>query len=529
MCLVIAESTTKYVTLSYCWGKTKFFNHTTGLSGKLKRPGFLSTVIDELGQTIQDAMLLVRSLDMRYLWADSICIVQDDADDWAQIASVMDQIYGYSTLTICAGSAGDVSEGLPRAHLGSRRLIQYIERVAGLELMVVRSPENYIRVSPWNTRAWAFQERLLSRRCLIFVGNRVFFQCRRATWSEELDCEGHHPSWTLDIVGSPLKLWNEQPLRQYSDCVQMYSGRKLTFVTDKIIAFTGLGDILASKLHGPLLYCLPTAYFDWSLLWEPTMVTERIKSSSSTESPSWSWCGWVGGVEWRFSTTSGILNNMHEWLAAHTWIIWYKCSDYGKPTLVWQASEVSTTMPARWNGYATPGTDSLDSYGRLKKLKAAVQSPQLETVPKISTKPHCLQFWTYSAFFNLVERNMPDANFKSVLGSGLHRYDIEDSKGDWCGTIILDNTWAKGCGKAHESSWEIASPFTNLPTARFIAISEAKDFELEEFDSWTYYIPQEREQAEWYLYYALMIQWNDEGTVAERVGLAKIFKDAFHS
>ncbi|KAF7888626.1 uncharacterized protein EAF02_003167 [Botrytis sinoallii] len=170
-------------------------------------------------------------------------------------------------------------------------------------------------------------------------------------------------------------------------------------------------------------------------------------------------------------------------------------------------------MPNRWNGYTIPDTGGCDSYGRLRKLKAAGQSPQLETVPKISAETHCLQFWTYSAFFNLVERNMSVANFKSVLGSGLHRYDIEDSKGDWCGTIILDNTWAEGCGKVHE----------------FIAISEAKDLGLEEFDSWTYYIPQEREEAEWYLYYALMIQWNDERTVAKRVGLAKIFKEAFHS
>ncbi|KAF7938472.1 uncharacterized protein EAE98_000810 [Botrytis deweyae] len=514
MCLVTAESTTKYVTLSYCWGKTKFFKNTRRLYAKLRRPGFLNVVFDELGQTIQDAILLVRSLNMGYLWVDSICIVQDEIGDWTRIAPVMDRIYGYSTLTICAGSGGGVSEGLPRAHLGSRRLIQYVERVAGLELMVVRSPENYIRASPWNSRAWTFQERLLSRRCLIFVGNRVFFQCRRATWSEELDSEGHCPSWTLDIVGSPLKLWNDQPLRRYSDCVQIYSGRRLTFVTDKMIAFTGLGDILASKLQGPLLYCLPTAYFDWSLLWEPIMAMERIERPSTIKYPSWSWCGWVGGVEWRLSTTSGILNNMHEWLVAHTWIIWYKGSKNGTHTLVWQASEVSTTMPTRWNGYTTPDTDGcFDSYGRLRKLEAAGQSPRLETVPKISAAIHCLQFWTYSAFFNLVERNMSDANFKSVLGSGLHRYDIEDSKGDWCGTIILDNTWAEGCRKAHE----------------FIAISEVKDLQLEEFDSWTYYIPQEREQAEWYLYYALMTQWNDERTVAKRVGLAKIFKEAFHS
>ena len=35
--------------------------------------------------------------------------------------------------------------------------------------------------------------------------------------------------------------------------------------------------------------------------------------------------------------------------------------------------------------------------------------------------------------------------------------------------------------------------------------------------------------SEWYAYYALMITWDENHEVAERVGLAKIYKDAFEN
>lgn len=40
-----------------------------------------------------------------------------------------------------------------------------------------------------------------------------------------------------------------------------------------------------------------------------------------------------------------------------------------------------------------------------------------------------------------------------------------------------------------------------------------------------YYIPREREQSKWDLYYVLLIETREE--VAYRVGLGKVFKEAF--
>ncbi|KAF9881062.1 hypothetical protein CkaCkLH20_01212 [Colletotrichum karsti] len=86
-----------------------------------------------------------------------------------------------------------------------------------------------------------------------------------------------------------------------------------------------------------------------------------------------------------------------------------------------------------------------------------------------------------------------------------------DSNGDWCGTIVLKESFFSSVGDILE----------------FAAISDARDFSMEELDTWNYYVPEDREVSEWQLYYALFIVWNREHTVAERVGLAKIYKRAY--
>lgn len=107
---------------------------------------------------------------------------------------------------------------------------------------------------------------------------------------------------------------------------------------------------------------------------------------------------------------------------------------------------------------------------------------------------------------------MSAGHFTSKLHPGLHRLGILDNKGDWCGTILLDDRWLGRIGQSLE----------------FIAISEAREFSLDKYDSWTYYVPRDREQSEWDLYFALLVQKTEKGHY-ERAGLAKIFKSAFHA
>jgi len=120
-----------------------------------------------------------------------------------------------------------------------------------------------------------------------------------------------------------------------------------------------------------------------------------------------------------------------------------------------------------------------------------------------------LQFWTWSAFLRLERHHTPMPN----LGRNLNRVGISDCKGDWCGTIVLDHGWLsrrQDPRKAYE----------------FIALSDARGFdEKEGYDDWTFYIPVSREQSEWDLYFVMLIE--REGNVSHRVGLGKVFKQAF--
>jgi hypothetical protein len=108
---------------------------------------------------------------------------------------------------------------------------------------------------------------------------------------------------------------------------------------------------------------------------------------------------------------------------------------------------------------------------------------------------------------------MSDSTFRSNLQPGLHHFTILDCRCDRYGTIVLDESYYNQVGAVFE----------------FIAISDARDFSLEEYDSWTYYIPGEREDVDWYLYYALMIKVDVESGTSERLGLAKVYTTAFHS
>jgi hypothetical protein len=126
-----------------------------------------------------------------------------------------------------------------------------------------------------------------------------------------------------------------------------------------------------------------------------------------------------------------------------------------------------------------------------------------------------LQFWTWSGFFRLHHTPLPTS---SNLAYGLSRFGILDDRNDFCGTIVLPDQWAG----------RIAQEPARDTVYEFVAISEAKNFSPEEFDGWTYYIPKEREESEWDLWYVLLVEKIDD-VVVKRMGLGKVFQDAFEN
>ncbi len=67
-------------------------------------------------------MILTRILEIRYLWIDALCIVQDDEDDWVREAALMANVYGSAVLNIAAHTACDAQHGfLPSKGLFTSR------------------------------------------------------------------------------------------------------------------------------------------------------------------------------------------------------------------------------------------------------------------------------------------------------------------------------------------------------------------------------------------------------------------------
>lgn len=95
----------RYVTLSHRWGaKLEIASTTANL-----KDHYVSTNFHELSETLQDAVVATRKLGIPYIWIDSLCIIQDDPEDWRQEAAQMVSIYENEYVTIAATDGDDGS------------------------------------------------------------------------------------------------------------------------------------------------------------------------------------------------------------------------------------------------------------------------------------------------------------------------------------------------------------------------------------------------------------------------------------
>ena len=144
----------RYLALSYVWGGSKAsFTLKHNLQDRLKR-GSLLNIEDQLPAVIKDALTLTRDMEERYIWIDSLCIVQDDTVAKDLIIKKMNIVYGLATMTIIAGAGDNADAGLPGVRSGSRGTRQESATVAtGLQLIIPHSLAALDR-STWASRAW---------------------------------------------------------------------------------------------------------------------------------------------------------------------------------------------------------------------------------------------------------------------------------------------------------------------------------------------------------------------------------------
>lgn len=179
----------EYACLSYVWGKGSQTQLTAETRQILEAPGGLTASSITLTQTIKDALQVTRELGLRYIWIDALCIQQDDETDKARIISQMSSIYGNCTLSIVASTNSSPEDGLPGISVVARSREQIVENLQGMSLAVAFHDQQWslgeIEDSVWNSRAWTFQERQLSKRCVYFTSSHMSFTCPHGMFFED--------------------------------------------------------------------------------------------------------------------------------------------------------------------------------------------------------------------------------------------------------------------------------------------------------------------------------------------------------
>ncbi len=260
-----------------------------------------------LPTTFQDAVSLTRSLKIRYLWIDSVCIIQDDRQDWRIESSRMCDMYSNAYLTIAATLATDDSQGFLRhrqSKLACIDLIYPAEETIRLFLQPDKANIGYYSDScdgPLHSRAWTLQERLLSRRILGFASNQMYWECRGHTLQKESGYRSIPPGY-LTLL-QPFKA-NEDLMGLWHRLVEEYSERHLSDPRDKLVALEGLVERFAATSADTCVAGLWRRHLLDDLLWRP-YPGGSYSRPPIYRSPSWSWASIDGPVwyhdrtEWR--------------------------------------------------------------------------------------------------------------------------------------------------------------------------------------------------------------------------------------
>ena len=142
--------------------------------------------ISQLPKTFRDAISVARVLRVRYLWIDSLCIIQDSASDWATHVSQMADIYQNGLLTFAAGASSDDDGGffvdVPdewTPHYKFHLDVEDIQYEFHCRHTVDHPDADWPakEMLPLMERGWCFQERFLSKRYLCFGSKEILWEC----------------------------------------------------------------------------------------------------------------------------------------------------------------------------------------------------------------------------------------------------------------------------------------------------------------------------------------------------------------
>jgi hypothetical protein len=265
--------------------------------------------IQSLPKTFQDAIMVAQEMDIPLLWIDSLCIIQDDKSDWEIEAARMASIFHHSFLTISAAGGENCYHGLDVIEPIEPTLVSRVPSTptnnTGNSVVYVKRPWpkrcsiDLLKESPIHKRGWVFQEMVLSRRVVHFVGGTFFWQCHSSLESEDgrVDTTGEARIGPIHRLSSENSMPHGHVI--WRNWMQEYFRREFTHPEDSMPALAGVIRLLQKltgdePIGGLWRRNLPVQMF-WRNCYEPRQSQYNVASKFFTSEeldlhqPSWSW------------------------------------------------------------------------------------------------------------------------------------------------------------------------------------------------------------------------------------------------
>jgi len=326
-----------YVTLSHCWGKGEFIH----LCERNQQEFHERIPLNSLPLTFRNAIEFARRLSetVRYIWIDSLCIIQDDPSDWLRESVQMYQIYRNSYCNISATAATDSKKGLYNKLDRDPQLLweeqinlnidgipgarpkQKLKKEIGLEAPIRRCKildlsfwDREVEDAPVNRRAWVLQERLLAPRVLHFCQDQIAWECYHLDAAECLPHGISKMELRSGNVRERARLkslmpndYGPKPVEvdklevsnsvheSWKRVIERYSRTGLTKESDKLIALAGIAELLSREIRGLYVAGMWEKYLASQLLWRVDPIYENGQLSNPSQrptsyrAPSFSW------------------------------------------------------------------------------------------------------------------------------------------------------------------------------------------------------------------------------------------------
>ncbi|CAI0644219.1 unnamed protein product [Colletotrichum noveboracense] len=283
-----------YVALSHCWGKLekhqRFCLYKDNIS-QLQR----SIQFERLPQNFKDAVTVTRGLGIGYLWIDSICIIQDDAQDWEVEFSKMEEVFSSAYVTISAVFAKSSLDGF----LGERPSRACVQ----VQVDAIDDFHRDVELGEISKRGWVFQERALSRRTIYYTSTQVYWECGAGVRCETLRCLYNSKAAFLGDANLPhaaLNHYKDGRQMLIQDLYERYSALEFSYASDRAVAILGLQKRLARAFETWATYGLFAIYLHRGLLWmrDQAEPMKSIAQPSGRYVPSWSWFSKMGAIKY---------------------------------------------------------------------------------------------------------------------------------------------------------------------------------------------------------------------------------------